>query len=144
MNFKLLSATALTLAVLAPAPAEAFWGKKTTLKAGRLEITNIRVQKVRNSSARSGYVFKFTGDLKNNGEELTRTGSVGASVGACMFGKVKDDKKRSFEVSCNVKAALPGEVIKGGFTAQSSAMPDSTKAKLCTGWLKCTSLLPLN
>ena len=112
------------------------------LKFGDIRVSNITLQKVKNSSARSGYVFVFRGTVTNGGnEELTRAGSIGKSVGACLQAKSKDDKGRKFEVSCDIPALLPSETKKNYPFAQSTALPDASSAELCLTWYRCTSQL---
>ena len=125
--------------LLAATPAYA-GGNEMNL--GGYKVTGITLKKVANSAARSGYVFQFRGTVTNTtNEELTRAGSVGASVGACLVAKVTDNKGRKFEVSCDIPALLPSESAKNIVFAQSSAMSDSKSAKFCAGWFKCTSML---
>jgi hypothetical protein len=117
--------------------------ENVTLRIGSdFIISNMKIRKVEDSAARSGYVFQITGDITNDGvNELTVAGSVGVSLGACAFAKMNDEHGRKFEVSCDIPAMLPGETIQNVVIAQSSAMSDSTEAKLCLSPINCTPLM---
>jgi hypothetical protein len=129
------------LAALALAATPAYAGGSQMNLSG-YKITGITLAKVRSSSARSGYVFQFRGTVTNTTkQELTRAGSVGASLGACLAAKIQDNKGRKFDVTCDIPALLPSESAKNVVFAQSSAMSDSTSAKFCVSWLRCTSML---
>ena len=124
------------VATKAPAPAV------NAIEFGDIRVSNITLQKVSSATARSGYVFVFRGNVTNGGvEELTRAGSISASVGSCLLGKVKDNKGRKFDVSCDIPALLPSETAKNFAFAQSTAMSDSTTAQFCSRWLSCTDQL---
>jgi hypothetical protein len=113
-----------------------------SLNLSGYKVTGITLKKVASPTARSGYVFQFRGTVTNTTkEELTRAGSVGASVGACVMANVIDQKGRKFSTSCDIPALLPSESAKNVVFAQSTAMRDSTQAKLCIAWLKCTSTM---
>ena len=128
--------------VLLTVATPSFAGGNAVEFGRKIRVSNITLQKVKNSSARSGYVFVFRGTVTNGGdEELTRTGSVGASVGACLMAKVKDNKGRKFDVSCDVPALLPSETAKNVVFAQSTAMSDSSTAQFCATWFRCTAQL---
>jgi len=102
-------------------------------------ISNMNLRKVEGAVARSGYVFQFVGDITNAGNrELTVAESIGASVGACAFAHVNDEHDRKFDASCEIPAMLPGETIQDVVLAQSSAMPDSTSARLCLTPFTCS------
>ena len=113
-----------------------------SIEIGKIKVTNIALSKLKDSSARSGYVFVFKGDVTNAGdEEVSRTGSVGASVGACLTGNIKDNAGRKFDVSCDIPALLPGETAKNVAFAHSTAMSNSETAELCVSWVQCTEQL---
>ena len=115
----------------------------TTFRFSReYPISNMYLRKVEDATARSGYVFQFVGDIMNDGnKELTVAESVGASVGVCIIAHVNDEHDRKFDASCEIPAMLPGEAIQNVVLAQSTAMPDSTRARLCLGPANCSSWL---
>ena len=102
-----------------------------TVTIGDYQFTDVQVERVE-SYSRSGYVVQYSGIPQNLGnEELTWAGSVGASVGACMFAEIQDDRGRKFDTSCDIPPLLPGEVgSERHVFAQSSIMPDSQTAAL--------------
>jgi len=120
----------------------AFAGGNSIKFGNDLRVSNISLQKIKDSSARSGYVFLFRGNVTNGGkEELSRAGSVGASVGACVMANIKDNKGRKFDVSCDIPPLLPSETAKNVVFARSTAMADSATAQFCVSWFRCTSQL---
>lgn len=115
--------------------------KPVNTNIGEYNFQNISVKKVEDPTARSGYVFQFYGRATNNGKvEKTRAEAMGYSIGACAFAKIKDQEDREFKATCTLPALLPGETSEVVNFAQSTAMPNSTAAKLCQGW-GCTPLM---
>jgi hypothetical protein len=134
-------APVLLAPVLLAVATPAFAGG-TTLRFGDIKVSDITLQKVKNSSARSGYVFVFRGTVTNGGnEELTRASAIGKSVGSCLQAKSKDNKGRKFDVSCDIPPLLPSETKKNYPFAQSTALADASSAELCLTWYRCTSQL---
>ena len=118
-------------------------GNNLTLKtAGNsFRFSNITLKKLKSSSARSGYMFRFYANVTNTGKaEFTQMGSTVSSV-SCLAGTVKDDQGRKFDLSCDIPPLLPSETSKTVQIAWSSAMADSSTAQLCLGWFNCTSQL---
>jgi hypothetical protein len=130
------------IALLATSPAYAGGDTLNLRTAGNsFRFSNISLKKVKSSSARSGYMFRFFANVTNIGKsEFTQMGSAVSSV-ACMAGTVRDDQGRKFDLSCDIPPLLPTETSKRVQIAWSSAMADSRTAQLCLGWMNCTSQL---
>jgi len=139
---RFLAPTSVLVALLVAQPAFAGGNSLTLKTAGNsFRFSNITLQKVKSSSARSGYMFRFFANVTNTGKtEFTRMGSAVSSV-ACMAGNVKDNQGRKFDLTCDIPALLPSETSKNVQIAWSSAMADSKTAQLCLGWFNCTSQL---
>lgn len=110
-----------------------------------ISISDISISKEPSQTARSGYVFQVRGNVLNAGKkELTRAESLGSSLGACLFGKIKDDQEREFNITCSIPPLLPSESVKQVVFAQSTAMKDSESAKFCFSDFNCTLMVGIS